>query len=461
MAAFVNRTRELASLTRWWDTQQQAAVVWGRRRVGKTALLQHFAKGKTALFLTGANRGEPDELRMLSDRVAATLPGGLRDLMTRPYTGWDDALEDLAARAANEPVLLVLDEFPELVASSPHLPGTLRAFLDRAADHTKLRLLLCGSAVRYMRALQEERAPLYGRFDLALQLQPFGPHEAALLLSKLTPQDRALVYGIVGGMPMYLSWWDQGETVNANLRRLVCEPGARLLVEGDLVLRTDLEGDYAMQVLHSIATGRTQYGEIKDYVKSEPQRVLERLVELQLLERIMPVGDSARSKRRSYRIIDPFIRFHLQTAATFRSEIERGLGASILPVLRQALDDHMGGVWEEAFRNELRRRAAAGTLGTDGDVVAVGAWWDHSGQNEIDAVVLAGRSAVPVLVGEAKWARTENAATVVRGLRRKAEQGLKVDPDAIRYAVCARTSLTHVGPEVVALTADDLFGIHH
>ena len=459
MAAFVNRTRELASLSRWWDTQQRAAVVWGRRRVGKTALLQHFAEGKPAVFLTGANRGEPDELRMLSDRVVALFPGGLRDLTSRPYTSWDDALEDLAARAVHEPVLLVLDEFPELVASSPHLPGTLRAFLDRAGDHTKLRLLLCGSAVRHMRALQEERAPLYGRFDLALQVQPFGPREAAVLLTRLTPQDRALVYGIVGGMPMYLSWWDQSETVNANLRRLVCEPGARLLVEGDLVLRTDLEGDYAMQVLHAIATGRTQYGEIKDYVKSEPQRVLERLTELQLIERLMPVGDSERSKRRSYRVIDPFVRFHLQTASTFRPEIERGLGASILPVLRQAIDDHMGGVWEEAFRIEIRRRAAAGTLDVGGDVVAVGAWWDNSGQNEIDAVVLAGRSAVPVLAGEAKWARSENAATLVRSLRRKVEHGLKVDPDSIRYAVCARASLTHLGPNVLALTAADLFGL--
>jgi len=423
-------------------------------------MLQHFATGRSAVFLTGANRGELGELAVLSDRVRAAVPGGLRDLTTRPYASWDDALEDLAARAAHEPVLLVLDEFPELVASSPHLPGTLRAFLDRSADHTKLRLLICGSAVRHMRALQEERAPLYGRFDLALQLQPFGPHEAALMLPELTPQDRALVYGVVGGMPMYLSWWDQGQPVMTNLRRLVCEPGARLLIEGDLVLRTDLEGDYAMQILHAIASGRTQYGEIKDYVKSEPQRVLERLAELQLIERVMPVGDSERSKRRSYRIIDPFIRFHLQTVSPFRAEIERGLGATILPVLRQALDDHMGGIWEEAFRNEIRRQATAGTLGTEDSIVAVGAWWDNTGHNEIDAVVLAGRSAVPVLAGEAKWARTANAAALVNDLRRKVEQGLKIDPDAVRYAVCARSSLTHVGPDVLALTADDLFGVH-
>lgn len=455
---FVNRARELAALNRWWETEDQAAAVWGRRRVGKTALLQQFITDKRVAFHTGADRGEVDELRLLSVQVAASLPGGLRDPAERPYTTWDDALDDLAARASDRPTLLVLDEFPELVASTPRLPGTLRAFLDRSRGQTQLRLLLCGSAVRHMRALQEERAPLYGRFDLSLLVQPFDEHEAALMLDRLDPADRALVYGVVGGMPLYLSWWDQDGTIDQNLARLVCEPGGRLLSEGDLVLRTDIDGgEYAQQVLYAIATGRTQYGEIKEYVKAEPQRTLDRLMELRLVARVLPVGSAERSKRRIYRVLDPFVRFHLGTAARYRTEIERGLGPSILPVLRQAINDHMGEVWEEAFRAELRRRAAAGALPVDGDVVAIGAWWDHSGENEIDALVLAGRAADPVMVGEAKWAKTADAAALVGALRRKVERGLHLDPDSLRYAVCARATLTRVGDGILALSAEDLF----
>jgi AAA+ ATPase superfamily predicted ATPase len=458
--AFVNRTRELAALTRWWNAQDRAAVVWGRRRVGKTALLQRFVRDKAVVFHTGADRGEVDELRLLADEVAVALPGGLRDLGVRPYTSWDDALDDLGARTSERPALLVLDEFPELVASSPALPSILRAFLDRSRHRTELRLLLCGSAVRHMRALQEEREPLHGRFDLSLPVHPFDQHESALMLKHLNSGDRALVYGIVGGMPLYLSWWDQDAPVDENLARLVCEPGARLMSEGDLVLRTDIDGgDYARQVLHAIATGRTQYGEIKDYVKAEPQRTLERLIDLRLIERVMPAGESERSKRRLYRIVDPFVRFHLGTAARYRTQIERGLGQSILPVLQEAINDHMGEVWEEAFRAELRRRGAAGVLPVDGDVVEVGAWWDTTGGNEIDALVLAGRSATPVMVGEAKWAARENAADLVGTLRRKVEHGLRRDPADLAYAVCARTTLTNVGRGVLALTAEDLFSV--
>ena len=109
---FVNRTRELAALTRWWEAENQAAVVWGRRRVGKTALLQHYVQDKPVVFHTGADRGEVDELRLLAEHAAAALPGGLRDPSERPYTTWDDALDDLAARASERPTLLVLDEFP-------------------------------------------------------------------------------------------------------------------------------------------------------------------------------------------------------------------------------------------------------------------------------------------------------------------------------------------------------------
>ncbi|MBA3838820.1 MAG: ATP-binding protein, partial [Thermoleophilaceae bacterium] len=166
---FVNRVDELAALGNWWEQPgARLGLVWGRRRVGKTALLETFARERQTVFHTGAGRPLEDELRVLSRTAQAHLSSGLRDLVERPFGDWSDALEIMAGVARERPLLLVLDEFPELVRVSPELPSVLRAFWDRARERTQLRILICGSAVRTMEAAQEERAPLYGRIDLSL-----------------------------------------------------------------------------------------------------------------------------------------------------------------------------------------------------------------------------------------------------------------------------------------------------
>ncbi|MFI7585909.1 ATP-binding protein [Spongisporangium articulatum] len=455
---FVNRVRELADLHTWAErTDARPGLVWGRRRVGKTALLQEFARGRRSVFHTGAGRAAQGELLQLSRQVAAEGLSTLRDLTARPFHDWDDALEHLAGAARNEPLLVVLDEYPELERSSPELPGVIRAFLDRAGSSTKLRLLLCGSAVRSMQALQEERAPLYGRFDLNLQVHPFEPWEAALMLPGMEPADRAAVYGLVGGMPLYLSWWDAAKSLRENVEHLVCRPGALLLNEGDLVMATEAEpGEQPAAVLHAIANGRTRHNEIKDWVGTEPTRTLDRLIALRLVERVVPVTeDPRRSKRRIYRLADNFLAFHLGLVSRYRAEIDRGLGDSILPVLLQGLDDHLGGPWEEVVRSYVRRECAAGRLAED--VVAVGRWWSPDNSSEVDVLTLSGRSRTPSLAGEVKWAKSVDAGRLARELDHSLS-ALGLHPeDAVRRLIAARERVDHLPEGVVGVTAADVF----
>jgi AAA+ ATPase superfamily predicted ATPase len=451
---FIGRKAELRTLQDWWEEQTpRPALIWGRRRVGKTALLQHFARDKRVIFHTGGGRTPARELQELSSRAASTVTSSLRDLVNRPYETWDEALDNLSREAEDEPLLLILDEFPELITSAPELEGALRAFLDHAHGRSRLRIVVCGSAVRTMRAVQEYRAPLYGRFDLTMQLHPFRPHEAAEMLPDLTPADRALVYGILGGMPLYLSWWRSEMSVERNLARLACHPDAKMIREGDLVLATEAgKGAHLAAALQAIAEGYTKHNEIADAIRADPSRTLNDLLALRLVERIQPVTDTGRSRRKIYRIADNFLAFYLGTLSRVLPEIDRGLGETVLPVLIESLNDHLGDAWEEAFRDHLRLRAAD----IHPQVVAIGPWWQADGQHQIDAAVLTGRSRRPVLVGEAKWSRKVNASRIIAGLAAKAAH-LTPEAGDLRFAVCARDEITHAPPGTLCVTAADIF----
>ncbi|MGH9294291.1 MAG: ATP-binding protein, partial [Acidimicrobiales bacterium] len=276
-----------------------------------------------------------------------------------------------------------------------------------------------------------------------------------MMLPDLDGPTRALVWGLVGGVPLYLSWWDQAASVEDNLSELVCAPGGRLLNEGQLILAT--EGDahgLSGQVMAAVAAGRTKYSEIKDAVRTDPTRTLERLIELRLLERLVPITENpARSRRSVYRIADNFLAFWLGVVDPYRSEIDRGLGPSILPLMTSSLDDFVGLRYEEAFRDHLRRLASTGELG---DVVAVGPFWVGGG-DEIDAVALAGRQRAAVLVGESKWARSIEASSLEASLRRKAA-ALPARREPLRLALAAREHIRGADPDTLTIVAADIFG---
>lgn len=458
---FIGREAELSALRDWWGHRaDRPALVWGRRRVGKTALIEQFAADvPRAVFHTGDGDRAAAELARLAASVRSAGMSARRDLAANPYHDWYDALEHLANEAEREPALLVLDEFPELLQGAPTLPGVLRAFLDRSRGRTKLRLLICGSAVRTMWSVQESRAPLYGRFNLTLPVFPFRPREAALMLPSLAAEDRALVHGLFGGMPLYLSWWNQDLSFGENLLPIALSPGSPALTEGRLIMETEVGSDQGGAVLSALAAGATKFSEIEDTAGFPPARPIDRLLEARLISRIVPVGeDPAKSRRTIYRICDNFLSFYLGPLRKYRTAIERGRGQAVLPAIERELDNFMGAPYEEAFRDCLWDKAFDGTLGIT-DVVDIGAWWGSGGQNQIDAVLLAEPelTRVPVAVGEAKWGRSVNGGRLRARLTAKAA-ALTPDVDRLRYIIGGRTEVSiPPGSDTIRITAADIF----
>jgi AAA+ ATPase superfamily predicted ATPase len=462
---FVNRTRELDELDRWWNRKGSAmGVVWGRRRVGKSMLLRHWVRNKRVVFHVARNRPEGDELRSLSQAVAQLGIGHRRDLLARPFHDWDDAFDVLADLAQREPLLLVIDEFPELLKLNVGLESALRSIWERIDGQSNLRLILCGSSVRVMEAIQEHSAPLFNRMTLRMQVHPFRVTEIAKMLPRATPSERAAAWGVCGGLPYYLARWDDAASFRDNIGALFASDNAMLLSEGEFVLATeDLLGSsgerLAERVLRTIATGHTSFSDIRSAVTSLPTRSLAELERNRLITKVVPVT-TPNSKLTYYRVADNFLAFWLSLVEPHRPAIEQGLGASVLPVIVSAFDDYMGPRWEDAVREYVRTQAAAGRLRED--IVAVGEFWRTKvGPTEdpcqLDVVALVGRSRKVGVVGEAKWAKKRPAKPLVTDIQRKAADARLELAEHPIWMVAAREELTGLPPGTVGVTAADVF----
>ncbi|HEV2126709.1 MAG TPA: ATP-binding protein, partial [Chloroflexota bacterium] len=177
----VNRQSELARLEETWVKtmagRPQLVMVWGRRRVGKTFLLAHFVRGKRAVFFGATQQAEVVELARLAETVRRDLGPRAADLTGGTFSSWEAALRFFVALAADEPLIVVLDEVPYLARSTAGFASIVQAVWDHVPPSTKLCLILTGSAVGVIEDMLGARAVLRGRPTLAMRLDPLGPTE--------------------------------------------------------------------------------------------------------------------------------------------------------------------------------------------------------------------------------------------------------------------------------------------
>jgi hypothetical protein len=399
MTNFVNRERELRALHRACDDDGGLVVVSGRRRVGKTALIDRFAQERRSIFLPGTRAPVGEALRRLEERIRTALPprpGDLLDLGHLP--SWDAALGYLLARAADEPLLLVLDEFPYLCEADQTLPSTVQARWDHRGD-SRLSMVLAGSHVGLMEDLVAADAPLFGRADAHLRLLPFTWREARLLVGGDDAETWLEAFCTIGGMPRYLSLWDPRDDLLTNLTELLDGPGAPLGDEGTVVLQELTPGSAPARVLEMVALGASTFSAIRERTGLAPASTSESLALLEalgLVERVTPVGEDARRTRRvRYEVRDPFLRLWLALVLPHREAFELGRGANVLAANRTILADSQQRSLRAVLRDVLAERYQADC----------GPWWPTGGGDEVDALALAGGAAVAA--GSAQW--TTNA----------------------------------------------------
>jgi AAA+ ATPase superfamily predicted ATPase len=403
---FFDREDDLAALEDQWAAREaRLFVLWGRRRVGKTELLTHFADSRRSLYFEATDTTELAQLHNLSLELAQA--SGDAVLAEQPLTSWRAALAAIARFAADGGrTVVVLDEFQFLAARQRELATLLNSWWRTTGRRLPLVLVIAGSAVSFFRD-EVLAGAMYGRRDGQLQLTPFDHRAAALFTPGYSPEDKVRTYAVCGGMPYYLARLRDDASLEDNILSHVLQRDGLLHEEADLLLRQELpDPRQYFAVLEAIARGATRNGQISAQTgldKAQTYQHLAVLERLQLVEQRRPVTAGPNSRKTSYAILDGFLGFCFRFVEPYRSRLrtradaERHLHMTVLPQLDAFVSKPC---WERLCQEHVRQAE---------DVAAVGSWWGtarvgprQSEQREIDVVALDAERRV-VATGSCKW----------------------------------------------------------
>jgi AAA+ ATPase superfamily predicted ATPase len=403
---FVNRERELAALEQFWRSERAECIpVTGRRRVGKTYLLEHFAQGKRAVYFRCLLTETAEQLHALGQALAEL--AGDPVLQAQPPASWPALFAMIEQLARQERLLLVLDEVPYWAARDASLPSVLQNWWDARGRALNLMLVLCGSAVQMMEGLLSGPAPLAGCITGRLPVRPLDFRSAADLLGFTDPIVTLSAYGILGGVPLYLTFFRTERSLRDNILTAIVSPASRLYVEPQAVFATHYQAydaRSALAVLRAIAHGRHRWTDIAGAAKlssSSLTRVMEPLIgDLGLIERLLPVTEThpSRTYYTQYHLTDNFFRFWFRFIEPNQGHIEFGDVERVADLILAQLSDYMGLPFEGMCRDWTRMASAAGALSNR--VGRVGTWWSPDHQLDVVGLDEDGRASI---LGEAKW----------------------------------------------------------
>lgn len=404
---FLDRQAELARLDGVLQgSEGRMAVLYGRRRVGKTRLLLEWTARHHGLY-TVADQSAPEvQRRYLASAVATVLPG----FAEVEYPDWAALLSRLAreAQAAGWRGPLVIDELPYLAASAPELASVLQRFVDHEARAAGLKLALAGSSQRMMQGLVlAASAPLYGRAHTLFEVRPLPIGELRHAFRTRAAHDLVSLYAAWGGVPRY---WElavaAGGDVLAQVEQLVLDPLGPLHSEPDRLLLEDLPPAAELRpLLDAIGMGAHRASEIAGRIGrpvTSLARSLQRLQEMGLVRREVPFGESEKETKRSlYQLDDPFVRLWFRVVAPHRALLASSKPAQRLVLLRKHWPGLLATAWEEVCRIRVAELSPTTRLGRAGPWQVAGRWWQGS-LPEWDLVTrdVEGQR---LLVGEVKW----------------------------------------------------------
>lgn len=330
----IGRKREIAELLEQYEQNRARLVaVYGRRRVGKTFLIDEALKGKITFRHAGLSpvdsQGKANNMKKQLKNFHLSLKRqGLKE-GTCP-TSWLDAFflleRHLESQDDGSRQVVFFDEFPWMDTPRAGFLTAFESFWNGWACHRdNLMVIVCGSASSWIQdKLINNHGGLYGRLSHEIKLSPFTLQETEEFFKSkgivISRYDIVQSYMILGGIPYYLDYFLKEYSFGQNIDRLFFGENPKLHDEFDRLFASIFSNPEEMKkIIRVLAQNRGGYTRSVIAQKAKiPEsgyfsKSLEALIASDFIEKYIPFG--AGRKDAHYRLIDPFCRFHLQFIA--------------------------------------------------------------------------------------------------------------------------------------------------
>ncbi len=378
---FIGRSAELGALDRMYGKSSfEMMILYGRRRVGKTTLLNRFSEGKNVLFYTGVESKDSENLIEFGRAVFSHFSNvNAAGIEFRSYQDILTYITDCVKKdKSGKREVIIIDEYPYIAENAPELASLLQREIDREWKALNIMLVLCGSSIAFMEEeVLGQKSPLYGRRTGQMDLSPFDYLTSAEFVPSYTTEEKAIVYGITGGIPKYLSLLDPERTLEENILTLFFDASGYFYEEPKNMLRQEFRDvSLYFAILGAIGGGSTQLSEISDktgFDSAKTAQAIRRLETVRIVRKDVPILNEKNKKLNQYIIQDGMFRFWFRFVVKGTGAIERTYGKEYYTAMvKPYIHEYMGPVFETICQEYTFRTGVVGKYGTP--ITRIGKW---------------------------------------------------------------------------------------
>ncbi len=364
---FIGREEESAKIRKAIEANElRTILMYGKRRVGKSELIKHVSKdyADNTIYYECKEVSEKSNVSGLCEVISNRL-----NLPKLAFADLESTLKFIFELSKSRKLILILDEYPYLKKTVPGIDSILQSLIDTYKDEAKLTFVLLGSYIDIMSSLLEASNPMYGRVDLTIDLKPMDYYDSSLFYPSFSSEDKVRLYAVFGGIPYYNRLIDETKSVKDNIKELIASDGARLENEISMRLSAEIKKIVnANEVFSALAKGYSKYGDIlsQSHVSSGPTLVdvLDKLLKMELIEKVNPINEENNKKRTGYYISDNLSLFYYRYIFSHSSEMKIMSPESFYDkyIERDFEEQYVPHLFEKVCKEYLIRQNKAGKI---------------------------------------------------------------------------------------------------